>query len=76
MNKVIIGRYDLTSLYEVIDSVNCSDLAKALDEAIFQLVYNRLRDGNSIEDESRISNLRYLRDGLEGIKLIKLSKEA
>lgn len=70
MKSVIIGKYDISSLFEVIDSTDYLILAKVLDEAIFKLIYDRLRNGSCNTDEDDISNLRFLRDGLVGIKNI------
>nr|DAV78532.1 MAG TPA: hypothetical protein [Caudoviricetes sp.] len=66
--KYIVKGIDMTSIVEVMTSCDVSELAETLDEALFCYIYERIDNGSAPSDSDRISNLRFLRDGLIKVK--------
>lgn len=67
-DRFIVKGIDMTSIVEVMTSCNIPTLAKVLDEAIFCYVYDKIENGSGPSDSDNISNLRFLRDGLQNVK--------
>lgn len=69
-NKYIIKGIDITSVVEVLESCSIPELAETLDEALFCYIYDKIDNGSELSDSNKISNLRFLRDGLLKVKEI------